>query len=88
MENKKMVLEIAENWKVNTFESGEPNNDVISAMNDVVMFMEWAAYNYIRLNDFWVHKYASQTDKDFWLTTDKLYFIYKENIYDKFYNIK
>jgi len=80
-----MTLEIAKRWKVNTYESGEPNNDVINAMDDVVMFMEWAAYNYIRLNNAWVHKYASQTNKDFWLSTDKLYELYKSK-FDEFYH--
>jgi hypothetical protein len=46
--------------------------------NKMFLFAEWAAYNYVRLNGVWVHKYASQTNKDFWLTTEKLYEIYTQ----------
>lgn len=40
-------------------------------------FAEWAALNYVRLNGVWCHKYAPQTNKDCWITTDKLFEVYK-----------
>ena len=40
-------------------------------------FLEWAAYNYIRLNGVGCHKYAPQTNKDCWITTDKLFEVFK-----------
>lgn len=36
-------------------------------------FIEWAAYNYIRLHEVWVHKFVSQTDKANWITTEDLH---------------
>lgn len=40
---------------------------------DMYAFAEWVAYNYVRLTDFWVHKYSNQLDKANWQSTDQLY---------------
>lgn len=40
---------------------------------DMYAFAEWVAYNYVRLTDFWVHKYQNQIDKNNWQSTDELF---------------
>jgi len=54
-------------------QSTHPNSD-----EDMIEFGEWLGLNYVRLHKVWVHRYASQIDKDMWIETDKLLTIWKD----------
>lgn len=47
---------------------------------DTWKFSEWVAYNYVRLNEVWVHKYADQRNKDNWKDTGELWALWWENL--------
>jgi hypothetical protein len=46
---------------------------------DTWKFSEWVAYNYVRLHEVWVHKYADQRNKDNWKDTGELWKLWWEN---------
>lgn len=50
----------------------------IDGFNAALKFAEWAAFNYIRLNNVWVHRYVNQMDKKNWITTERLFEIYSK----------
>lgn len=41
-------------------------------------FAEWVGPHYVRLNGYWVRKYADQRNKDNYLSSEKLYKLYKD----------
>ena len=43
---------------------------------EALLFAEWIGYNYVRLHNCWVHKYADQRNKDNWKQTSYLYEIW------------
>jgi len=46
---------------------------------DTWKFSEWVAYNYVRLHEVWVHKYADQRNKDNWKDTGELWKLWWED---------
>jgi len=36
-------------------------------------FVEWVGYHFIRMQDYWVHRYSSQINRTNWQTTEELY---------------
>lgn len=59
---------------VKTFK--EEANEVVE-LHQMFGFTEFATLKYIRRNNMWCHKHASQTDKNNWITTSELYEIFK-----------
>jgi hypothetical protein len=47
---------------------------------DAWAFAEWVAYNYVRLSDCWVSKYADQRNQDNWKDTGELWKFWVEYI--------
>jgi hypothetical protein len=44
-----------------------------------LQFAEWIGFNYVRLNSFWVHRYADQGNSNNWKTTGELFAYWMDN---------
>lgn len=55
------------------FTDPPPNVGETIDKKDAFQFAEWAGYNFIRLSEVWVHRYADASGKENWKTTEDLY---------------
>ena len=65
-----------------------PDKEEILDMNSfsnipALQFAEWIAYNYVRENGYWIHRYSDPMNKDNQKNTDELFLHWMENIQNK-----